>query len=68
MGQPFGLITLIDNPPELVSSSSFEGVLGFTYANDSFVNDLAPPLVTLDQQGKLTACGIAFAFIGYVKD
>jgi hypothetical protein len=66
--QPFGLITSIDSPPELEVSPPFQGVLGFTYANNSFVNGLAPLLVTLNQQGKLTACGIAFAFLGYVTE
>lgn len=64
--QPFGLITSIDNPPELEVSPPYEGIFGFTYANNSFVDDLPTPLVTLDQQGKLTACGIAFAFLAYV--
>jgi len=64
--QPFGLISSIDNPPELEVSPPFQGVFGLTYANASFVDGLPTPLVTLNQQGRLTACGIAFAFLGYV--
>ncbi|CAF1488528.1 unnamed protein product, partial [Adineta steineri] len=61
--QPFGLITSIDNPPKLESGPSYNGILGFTYTTDSFVNGLAPLMVTLNQQGKLQACGIAFTFV-----
>ena len=66
--QPFGLITSIDNPPKLMVSPPYNGVFGFTYANNSFVDGLPNPLITLYQQGKLTACAIAFAFIGYVTE